>query len=83
MQQFKDSRNIQKRVKKSLIIAASNSNGNIMTNRNASKTRKHKWKKKKLYGYFKQHAEEIGWLVAFYGISTFVGYLMPKPFLYK
>ena len=24
-----------------------------------------------------------GWLVGFYGISTFVGYLMPNPFLYK
>ena len=23
------------------------------------------------------------WLVEFYGISTFVGYLMPNPFLYK
>ena len=25
----------------------------------------------------------VGWLVRFYGISTFVGYLMPNPFLYK
>ena len=25
----------------------------------------------------------IGWLVGFYGILTFVGYLMPNPFLYK
>ena len=25
----------------------------------------------------------VGWLVGFYGISTFVGYLMPIPFLYK
>ena len=24
-----------------------------------------------------------GWLVGFYGISTFVGYLVPNPFLYK
>ena len=24
-----------------------------------------------------------GWLVGFYGISTFVGYLMPNPFLCK
>ena len=24
-----------------------------------------------------------GWLVEFYGISTFVGYLMPNPFLCK
>ena len=23
------------------------------------------------------------WLFGFYGISTFVGYLMPNPFLYK
>ena len=26
---------------------------------------------------------DIQWLVGFYGISTFVGYLMPNPFLYK
>ena len=25
----------------------------------------------------------VGWLVAFYGISTFVGYLTPNLFLYK
>ena len=25
----------------------------------------------------------VGWLVGFYGISTFVGYLIPNPFLYK
>ena len=25
----------------------------------------------------------FGWLVGFYGISTFVGYLTPNPFLYK
>ena len=25
----------------------------------------------------------VGWLVGFHGISTFVGYLMPDPFLYK
>ena len=25
----------------------------------------------------------VGWLVSFYGISTFVGYLMPNTFLYK
>ena len=25
----------------------------------------------------------FGWLVGFYGISTFVGYLMPNPFLCK
>ena len=25
----------------------------------------------------------IYWLVGFYGISTFVGYLIPNPFLYK
>ena len=25
----------------------------------------------------------VGWLVGFYGISTFVGYLMLNPFLYK
>ena len=26
---------------------------------------------------------EVGWLVGFYGILTFVGYLMPNPFLCK
>ena len=26
---------------------------------------------------------KIGWLFGFYGISIFVGYLMPNPFLYK
>ena len=25
----------------------------------------------------------VSWLIGFYGISTFVGYLMPNPFLYK
>ena len=25
----------------------------------------------------------VVWLVGFYGISTFVGYLMPNPFLYE
>ena len=25
----------------------------------------------------------VGWLVGFYGISTFVGYVMPNPFLLK
>ena len=25
----------------------------------------------------------VGWLVRFYGISTFVGYLILNPFLYK
>ena len=25
----------------------------------------------------------VGWLVGFYGISTFVGYLISNPFLYK
>ena len=25
----------------------------------------------------------FGWLHGFYGISTFAGYLMPNPFLYK
>ena len=27
--------------------------------------------------------KNLGWLFGFYGISTFVGYLMPNPFLYK
>ena len=25
----------------------------------------------------------VGWLFGFYGVSTFVGYLMPNPFLYE
>ena len=25
----------------------------------------------------------VGWFIGFYGISTFVGYLMPNPFLSK
>ena len=25
----------------------------------------------------------VGWLVGIYGISTFIGYLMPNPFLWK
>ena len=25
----------------------------------------------------------VGWLFGFYGISTFIGYLMPNPLLYK
>ena len=25
----------------------------------------------------------VGWLFGFHGISTFEGYLMPNPFLYK
>ena len=31
----------------------------------------------------KKNEALIGWLFGFYGISTFVGYLMPNPFLYK
>ena len=27
--------------------------------------------------------KSVGWLVGFYGISTFVGYLTPNSFLYK
>ena len=27
--------------------------------------------------------KEYGWLFGFYGISTFVGYLTPDPFLWK
>ena len=27
--------------------------------------------------------DKVIWFVGFYGISTFIGYLMPNPFLYK
>ena len=33
--------------------------------------------------YLKDMIFLIGWLFGFYGISTFVGYLLPNPFLYK
>ena len=39
--------------------------------------------------FFKNHLKRkyliwlFGWLVGFYGISTFVGYLTPNPFLCK
>ena len=54
-----------------------------------------KWKKKQeiLFNFWlsrKMQKHEIvfltrwlGWFVGFYGISTFVGYLTPNPFLYK
>ena len=35
--------------------------------------------KEKIHFYYNM----IGWLVGFYGISTFVGYFMPNPFLCK
>ena len=28
-----------------------------------------------------KYVDNVGWLVGFYGISIFVGYLMPKSFL--
>ena len=31
----------------------------------------------------KEKKRKIGWLFGFYGISTFVGYLTPNPFLSK
>ena len=31
----------------------------------------------------RNYLSKVGWLVEFYGMSTFVGYLMPNPFLYK
>ena len=46
---------------------------------NDDKSEKESWKKKKGETFVK-----IVWLVVgFYGISTFVGYLMPTPFLCK
>ena len=29
------------------------------------------------------HTLDTNWVFGFYGLSTFVGYLMPNPFLYK
>ena len=31
----------------------------------------------------KKKKKKIGWMVGFYGISTFVGYLAQNPFIYK
>ena len=31
----------------------------------------------------RQKIDYLGWLDGFYGISTFVGYLTPNPFLYR
>ena len=44
-----------------------------------------KWKKHKKNKIKENKIKErlVGWLVGFYGISTFVGYLTPNPFLYK
>ena len=36
-----------------------------------------------IYTYICMYLSELSWLVGFYGISTFVGYLMPNPVLYK
>ena len=36
--------------------------------------------KEKSFGGFRFNPD---WLVGFYGISTFIGYLIPNPFLYK
>ena len=36
-----------------------------------------------LFAYFKEQLKSLVWLFGFYGISTFAGYLMPNPFLYK
>ena len=30
---------------------------------------------------FPSHVDVVGWLVGFYDISTFAGYLTPNPFL--
>ena len=40
----------------------------------------YKWFYIYIYIYMQR---ERGWLFVFYGISTFVGYLMPNLFLYK
>ena len=41
-------------------------------------TKKQKWKKWIIVNFLR-----VSWLFGFYGISTFAGYLMPNPFLYK
>ena len=44
----------------------------------STKSERKKEENKRMVGWF------VGWLVfGFYGISTFVGYLTPNPFLYK
>ena len=45
--------------KERLITAARNSNINIWTSKNTTKTRKQKWEEKQLYGYFKRQTAEI------------------------
>ena len=44
---------------KKLTAAASNSNGNIRTNRKPTTSRRQKWEDKQLYGYFKRQTGEI------------------------
>ena len=39
--------------------------------------------KKKRTDHLVDFEVHVGWSVRFYGISTFVGYLMPNPFLCK
>ena len=47
------------------------------------KLKKKKKKKGNKWKQAKQSDIEIGWLFGFCGISTFIGYLMPNPFLYR
>ena len=59
MQQYRFSRGKHKKSKERLITAARNSNSNIWTSKNTTKTRKQKWEEKQLYGYFKRQTAEI------------------------
>ena len=60
MQQFKDAKKTKnKKGKEIIIIGASNSNFHIRSKRTTTKTRRHKWEEKQLYGYFKRQTGQI------------------------
>ena len=59
MRQYNDSRIKFNQSKERLFIAANRSRGNIITNREATKTKKQKWEEKQLCGYLKQQNSDI------------------------
>ena len=65
MQQFNDSKNMQKKKNKErLITEARNSNikrNDLMRNNKITKSRKQKWKEKEMYEYFKRQTKEIAY----------------------